>query len=172
MAILVGGSCSSCGQCCGAESAPNPTSPWPATWPDGVRNWAIDDILSRLPIFKVTGHPAMQGPLYGSFKISTGQYYWTWVPGHGLCKNAPPWADNTSYRPECPVLMDEDTPGVYPCGIQDITINMPGGPVEGNDIREKQGCRELGMVGKTIRDEDWNSWITDHPACTLTGTVV
>jgi len=170
MTVLISGTCNDCGQCCGCETAPNRTSPFPGNWPEAVRNWEMEFLANTHLIFKIVSHPVIGGAIYGSFKIATGTYYWRWVPGHGLCANSPPWADPNTWEPQCPVLMGANQ-GTYPCGIKDVTINMPGGPVEGNAIRQSMSCRELGMP-PTMRDDEWEQWHRDHPACSYVATPV
>lgn len=167
--MQISGTCNDCGQCCGCETAPNRIGPLPRNYPDAVRNWDMDFLFNEKLIFKITDHPVRGGATYGGFSISTGTYYWRWVPGYGLCANLPPYDDADTWEPQCPVLQEVQPDGTYPCGIEDIEINMPGGKIAGNDIRASMGCRWL---PDTMTDESWNQWITDHPNCSFVATPV
>lgn len=163
--LRVIGSCNQCGQCCGGGGAPNPSPPFPSTWPESVRNWQIAVLAESAPIFQVTGHPDLGGARAGAVRIGNKTFRWIWIPGRGLCADQPPWGDESAYLPQCPVLMPEQQ-GVWACGIAGTPWQV---------IRDRLGCRdwpewehpEYGL-GKWITEEGWTQWMTDHPACSYT----
>ena len=150
------GSCNNCGQCCGCETAPNRISPFPATWPEAVRNWTIASIEENAPIFKITGHPSLGAARQGTIKVGSFTIRWIWVVGAGLNKNLAPWGDESTYEPECPALMP-GVAGVYPCALEGTQWEI---------IRTSLGCREIGMP-EYLDEGSWDGWITDHPLCSL-----
>ena len=103
-------------------------------------------------MFAVTGHPDAGGPQAGAIRLGNRTYRWIWVPGVGLCTDAPPWGDPSSYLPQCPFLMAESG-GIYPCAVA-------GTPYQ--PIADQLGCRWL---PETWDEASWTQWITDHPAC-------
>lgn len=154
------GSCNNCGQCCGCETAPNRMSPFPATWPEAVAKWTVESLVEGAPIFQITGHPDIGGPIAGVVRMNNKNWYWLWrlgQPDHGLVANAPPWADDSTYEPQCPFL-DSGQAGVYPCGAE--------GDVLGEVIRNNLGCREIGMP-EFLEAEQWIDYLADHPLCSL-----
>lgn len=147
------GECNSCGMCCGSPDAPNRDSPWPDNWPEAVRTWQIDYLAETFPIFQTTGHPDLGGAGAGAVRIANKTYRWIWVPGHGLCADAPPWGDPSTYEEMCPVLGSEQPDGTYPCGVMGTAWE---------EIPTKLGCRTL--------PEEWDQrsideWFTNHPKC-------
>jgi Fe-S-cluster containining protein len=168
---LISGDCNDCGQCCGCETAPNRTSPFDPLWPESVRNWEIDFLANTHKIFRIIGHPALAGTIYGRVRIGNVFYYWRWLPREGLVANLPPYADETTWAPQCPLLKAESQ-GTYPCGVKGETLQIPGGgTMPGDELRQSLSCRELGMP-PTMRDEEWEQWHSDHPACSYVATPV
>lgn len=108
------GECARCGQCCGAEGAPEQDSPWPDNWPTGLRAWRAQDLS---PILQVTSTPFHGGPIAGSATVGENVCPWIWVPDHGLCKDREPLGDVESYSEECPFLAGEPGQGPRPCAF-------------------------------------------------------
>lgn len=151
------GSCNNCGQCCGCETAPNRMSPFPRRWPEAVRNWTIASIEENAPIFRIIGHPSLGAQRQGTFRLGNNTFRWTWVTGHGLNANAPPWGDETAYEPQCPVLLPREPDGSYPCGVEGTEWEI---------VCDALGCRERGMP-EFLEEASWEQYITDHPLCSL-----
>jgi len=151
------GDCEWCGQCCGADGSPNQISPWPKAWPEALETWEADVLPS---IVKMAGDPLHGGPSYYQVKIGGIMFYAIWVPGHGLCKDLPPYGDNTSYSLECPFLK----PDLH-CGLA----------VAAPPIRDSAWamCRNELVAGYIPENDVWTDtqrirWQTDHPLCTYT----
>ena len=147
------GACNQCGQCCGCETAPERGSPFPKTWPEAVRTWTVDD-LSNTVIFQITGHPDLGAPRYGAIKIGSPTFRWIWIPGVGLVADKAPWGDESSYEPQCPMLLPESG-GQYPCGVEGT---------QWDGIRSAFGCRDLGLPDE-LDEASAQQWVTDHPNC-------
>jgi hypothetical protein len=160
------GTCSRCGQCCGAEGSPNQANPWPPNWPSALRTWSLDDVNELWPQMTMFGFSNLgdqigipPGEEAGNYR-PRGQgtrYYYVWVEGHACCKDISPGHDGSSYSLECPFLMDDQGDGRRECalvGTQDdgayTKACFPEGPLE-FDTQE--------MV---------DQWEGDHPLCSFT----
>lgn len=100
------GECSWCGQCCGAPyfSNPDPRSPWPITWPEGIRNWDLQSIKDYIPLSAVMGKTDLDNGS-GTAKIRGQNYPWIFVEGYSLCVDEEPIGDASTYSPRCPFLI-------------------------------------------------------------------
>jgi hypothetical protein len=145
------GSCNRCGQCCGAPGSPNQDSPWPNNWPEAVAGWRIDVLANVQPVFTITGHPALGGNTAFAVRVGNTTYRGIWVPGHGLCKDEPPYGDTSTFSETCPFLKNQLPDNSYPCGFEGTQYSAI--PVQ---------CTRM---GEYIDDEGYNEWITNHPLC-------
>jgi len=156
------GECNMCGQCCGCETAPNRTSPWPACLIYALRDWADSDLPGITSVIKP---PTKDGVLSGSVQIGTAQYPFIWVedPPDGLCKDLPPYGKTNNYARQCPLLMSTPDGGVtYPCAAYSSTTVIP---TLGITVGEwwNQNCQPLPSV--RMLEEQVQQWETDHPLC-------
>ena len=147
------GECTNCGMCCGSPDAPNRDSPWADNWPEAVRTWRVDYLAETHPIFKITGHPALGGANSDSIRLGNKTQRWIWVHGHGLCADAAPYGDTTTYEEMCPFLGPRQPDGTYPCLARGT---------EWEEIPAKMGCRTLPLEWDEASIEQW---FRDHPAC-------
>ena len=150
---LITGTCNDCGQCCGAPGSPNQDSPWPDTWPEGLRNWSQAG-LDQINLLKHIQLPTHGGDPYWTVRLGNVNYHGIWVPGHGLCKDSPPYGDILTFEETCPFLMDQEVDDSYPCAL------------DGNPIFDEvyQTCRHE-IAGKRV-EEHWKmEWETNHPLC-------
>jgi len=147
------GECTNCGMCCGSPDAPNRDSPWPDNWPEAVRTWQIEYLANVYPIFKTTGHPTLGGANAGAVRLGNKTYRWIWIPGHGLCADAAPYGNASTYYEMCPLLGARQPDGTYPCGAM-------GTPFE--EIPTKLGCRTLPLEWD---QKSIDEWFTNHPNC-------
>ena len=122
------GSCTLCGECCGAppgdqygppfrgqnhlNNADANDNPWfikliPSSW----QNEALDD--------------------YGSANIATVLVRWIWVPNVGLCTDLPP-AGKSPWATRCPLLLYDDRETEQPCLLYQDTNPVPW--LQGTDM--------------------------------------
>lgn len=159
--LQISGECNDCGQCCGCETAPNRTGPFPKNWPEAVNSWQINVLRDAHPVFQITGHPDLGGLRFGSVRPVGGNttFHWIWIPGVGLVADAPPWGDESTYELQCPFLKSPVS-GVYPCGVIGTVAEI---------IKTQMRCRWL---PPTWDERSWNEWKTNHPDCSYEATPI
>lgn len=150
----ISGSCNRCGQCCGAPGSPNRDSPWPDRWPEALDSWA-EEALQQIPILKHVLLPSKGGQPYWAVRLGGTTYRGIWIPGHGLCRDNPPWGDITTYEETCPFLGEQQPDGSYPCGLigtmyEDVYYDF---------------CSQMGTYWQDFQVERWQE---DHPLCSYT----
>jgi hypothetical protein len=157
------GACNRCGQCCGAEGAPNQANPWPKNWFGTHRNWQHDRFASVWPYAALFGIvPGGDGKSSKSLESGTTRiagggpprnFYWVWVDGRP-CKDTSLAHDGSSYSLECPFLLPDPGDGSRPCGLAGtnhdasyLSVCYPEGP---------EAFETQAMV---------DQWEADHPLC-------
>jgi hypothetical protein len=102
----------------------------------------------------VGGTPALGGPINSALKLDNVTYRAVWVYDVGLCKNLPPWGDDTTYSLECPFLADDPGDGSRPCALvgtpwESVYLDkcFPEGPAMFYD------------------QQSLDQWESDHPLC-------
>lgn len=156
--MQIQGSCSRCGQCCGAPGSPNRDSPWPNNWPEAVRTWQINNLASIFPVFQITGHPALGGETARVVRIDNKNYSFRWVSGHGLCHNSPPLNDPETYEEQCPFLASQLPDGSYPCALAGTQWDA-----------QFQQCMAMGEFWTEASVAEWQE---NHPLCSYTWVTV
>ena len=144
--------CGRCGQCCGAPGSPNRDSPWPDNWPEAVASWQIDALADAQPIFTLSGHPDLGGQRAWAIRVGNKTYRGIWIPGHGLCADAPPYGDASAFEEMCPFLGNKLPNGSYPCGLAGTPFDAV-----------YQQCMRVKTTGWT--EQEVEQWQADHPLC-------
>lgn len=106
------GECNWCGQCCGSGYSfggdpPAQESPWPKSWPDGLRTWSVE-AFSQLAVHSLIKQV--------DFVTKSGQSNWkgfrrNWIfaPNESLCLDLPPYGQATTpgidFEKRCPWLI-------------------------------------------------------------------
>jgi len=167
------GDCDWCGECCGVETAPNPTSPYP-TFPEDYKYMGVGEVEKSIKfaigmgLVTVLPDGSLDWEPYGSIDIPAfGTAYICFVPHSlglgwsGLCTNLPPYDDISISSPRCPFLFGDSAP--YECALE-------GRP----NLRDDWLVSSCGDRGPAIiqTDEELAQWQTDHPGCSLTFTEV
>jgi hypothetical protein len=153
--LIIQGTCNRCGQCCGAPGSPNRDSPWPDNWPEALARWDPATLGEGLPLFSLVRLPGQGGPRYFATRVGRTTYRGIWIPGHGLCRDNPPWGDEDTYEETCPFLGDQQPDGSYPCGLVDSAWE---------DIYN-DFCAPMGQRWTEAQVTQWQA---DHPLCSYT----
>ena len=171
MPFVRSGECNRCGECCGAQTAPSPKSPWPKSWPDSIRNHSYAQITAEWPqaiLFGVVpdGDGITKSADNGTTRIAGGgapqDFYWVHVDGVGYCKDTSPGHDGSSYLPECPFLKDDPGDGSRPCGLV--------GTNNDNDFRVacEEGPTNAGIPSLQFETQaEVDRWFAKHPSCSF-----
>jgi len=148
------GTCSRCGQCCGADGSPNQANPWPKNWPEAIHAW---EPTARPAIVQLVGNPGDGDPIGYAIRLGNKTYRSVWVTGVGLCKDVAPFGDPSNYSLECPFLVDDPGDGSRPCAL----VGTAAEPVY-QDRCYPEGPEFF------YNQQSLDQWEADHPLCSHT----
>ena len=163
------GECNLCGQCCGSGGI----HPWPANWPQAMRNWAnIEDIENSWPMMRFANfvqqndrwliqNEGQEINIGGVGKITFELH-----PVNGFTRPG---------TTECPFLDKDPGDGTRPCmlvgsrgeGIYDVMCKE-GGPSMLGAPRLVYEDIDQGESGICTAQQQVDLWMSDFPDCSFT----